>query len=148
MKQDKAQQAAHDEKLVPTEDRVKIRSSNLIIDPTITQKEETYQFQFWFTITKVKKSSFYQFDLDNKKCQIDVKLFREILGISPRVPNQEFTVPPYHGSLMAFLMELGYKGQMKQLLDMFVDHMHQPWRTLGTIINSYLSRKTSSNDRL
>ncbi|GJZ87714.1 hypothetical protein Tco_0659324 [Tanacetum coccineum] len=39
------------------------------------------------------------------------------LSQSPRVPNQEFTVPPYHGLLMAFLMELGYKGQMKQLLD-------------------------------
>ncbi|GJU45260.1 hypothetical protein Tco_1202526 [Tanacetum coccineum] len=152
MKQDKAQEAARDEKLVPTKDRVKIGSSNLKIDPTITQKEETYQVvldiikdssyynaflitvdvpeiymqQFWFTITKVKKSSFYQFKLDNKKCQIDVELFQEILGISPRVPNQEFTMPSSYGSLMAFLMELGYKGQMKQLLDMFVDHMHQP----------------------
>ncbi|GJW19005.1 hypothetical protein Tco_0026441 [Tanacetum coccineum] len=45
-------------------------------------------------------------------------------------------------------MELGYKGQMKQLSDMFVDHMHQPWRTLGTIINRCLSGKMSSNDRL
>ncbi|GJS55025.1 hypothetical protein Tco_0628387 [Tanacetum coccineum] len=107
MKQDKAQQVARDENLVPTEDRVKIRSSNLKIDPTLTQKEETYQVvldiikdiscynaflitadvpeiymqQLWFTIIKVKKSSFYQFDLDNKKCQIDVELFREILGM-------------------------------------------------------------------
>ncbi|GKC62665.1 hypothetical protein Tco_1095263, partial [Tanacetum coccineum] len=117
MKQDKAQEAARDEKLVPTKDRAKIGSSNLKIDPIITQKEETYQVilniikdssyynaflitvdvpeiymqQFCFTITKVKKSSFYQFELDNKKCQIDVELIQEILGISPRVPNQEFT---------------------------------------------------------
>ncbi|GJU61206.1 hypothetical protein Tco_1243041 [Tanacetum coccineum] len=40
---------------------------------------EIYMQQFWFTITKVKKSSFYQFDLDNKKCQIDVELFWKIL---------------------------------------------------------------------
>ncbi|GJX71107.1 hypothetical protein Tco_0308278 [Tanacetum coccineum] len=126
MHREQAQQATCDEKLVPTEDRVMIGSSNLRIDPTLTQKDEKYQVildiiknslcyhtflntanvpeiyiqQFWFTITKVKKSSFYQFDLDNKKC---------------------------------------YKGKMNLLLDMFVDHMHQPWRTLGTIINRCLS---------
>ncbi|GJT06585.1 hypothetical protein Tco_0841047 [Tanacetum coccineum] len=94
MHQEQAQQAARDEKLVPTEDIVKIGKSNLIMDPTLTQKKETYQVildiikntpyynaflisadvleiymqQFWFTIKKVKKSSFYQFDLDNKTC--------------------------------------------------------------------------------
>ncbi|GJV39710.1 hypothetical protein Tco_1418150 [Tanacetum coccineum] len=31
---------------------------------------------------------------------------------------------------------------------MFVDHMHQPWRTLRAIINRCLSGKTSSNDIL
>ncbi|GJU82636.1 hypothetical protein Tco_1285001 [Tanacetum coccineum] len=43
MKQDKAQQAAYDEKLVPSDDRVKISKSNLRMDPLVTQKEETYQ---------------------------------------------------------------------------------------------------------
>ncbi|GJT16109.1 hypothetical protein Tco_0874815 [Tanacetum coccineum] len=96
MRQEQVQQAARDEKFVSTRDRVKIGKSNLRIDPTITQKEETYQVildiiknttyynaflitanvlkiymqQFWFTIKKVKKSSFYQFDIDNKMCQI------------------------------------------------------------------------------
>ncbi|GKE25800.1 hypothetical protein Tco_1441184, partial [Tanacetum coccineum] len=31
---------------------------------------------------------------------------------------------------------------------MYVDHMHQPWRTLAAIINKYLSEKAASNDRL
>ncbi|GKC53739.1 hypothetical protein Tco_1076484 [Tanacetum coccineum] len=31
---------------------------------------------------------------------------------------------------------------------MFVDHMHQPWRTLAVIINKYLSGKIASNDKL
>ncbi|GKC43969.1 hypothetical protein Tco_1061691 [Tanacetum coccineum] len=113
MKQDKEQQAAHDEKLVPLDDRVKIGKSNLRMDPSITQREETYQVfldiikntlcynaflisadvpkiymqQFWLTIKKVKKSSFYQFDIDNKTCQIDVEIFLEILDIIPKVPN-------------------------------------------------------------
>ncbi|GKE30168.1 hypothetical protein Tco_1445552 [Tanacetum coccineum] len=124
MHREQAQLAARDEKLVPTKDRVKIIKSNLIMDPTLSQKEETYQVildiikntscysaflvladvpkiymqQFWFTIKRVKKSSFYEFDLDKKTCQIDVELFQEILGISPRVSNQEFTVPPSNDS--------------------------------------------------
>ncbi|GKD95646.1 hypothetical protein Tco_1379543 [Tanacetum coccineum] len=31
--------------------------------------------------------------------------------------------------------------------NMYVDHMHQPWRTLASIINKCLSGKTASNDR-
>ncbi|GJT67222.1 hypothetical protein Tco_1018702 [Tanacetum coccineum] len=54
---------------------------------------EIYMQQFWFTIKEVKKSSFYQFDIANKTCQIDVELFQEILGLYPRVQNQEFTNP-------------------------------------------------------
>nr|GEZ25300.1 hypothetical protein [Tanacetum cinerariifolium] len=126
MHHEQAQQAAHDEKLVSTEKGVKIRKSNLKMDPTLAQKEETYQVildiikntpcfnaflisadvpeiykqQYWFTIKRVKKSSFYEFDLDKKTCQIDVELFQEILGISLRVPNQEFTVPPFNDSLL------------------------------------------------
>ncbi|GJT61791.1 hypothetical protein Tco_1005324 [Tanacetum coccineum] len=97
MNQEQIQQAACDEALVPTTDRVKISTTNMRIDPTLTQKEETYQVildiiktspcynaflitanvpeiymqQFWFTVKKVKKSSFYQFDLADKKCQVD-----------------------------------------------------------------------------
>ncbi|GKB45496.1 hypothetical protein Tco_0896249 [Tanacetum coccineum] len=113
MKEDKAQQAARNEKLVPTEDRVKIVKSNLKMDPTITQNDSSGS-----------------------------------PSKSQRVPNQEFTVPLSHDSLMDFLLELGYKGQLRHIFEMFVDKMHQPWRTLGAIINGFLLGKTSSNDRL
>ncbi|GKE08343.1 hypothetical protein Tco_1411894 [Tanacetum coccineum] len=114
MKQDKAKQAALDEKLVPAAKRVKIGLSNLRIDPTITQREETFQValdilkhtlfynaflisadvldiymqQFWSLVRKVKRSSFYEFEIDQKTCQIDAEVFRKILDISPRVENQ------------------------------------------------------------
>ncbi|GKC48856.1 hypothetical protein Tco_1071601 [Tanacetum coccineum] len=152
MKQDKAQQAARDEKLVPSDDIVKIGKSNLRMDPSVTQKEETYQVildinkntpfynaflisadvpviymqQFWLTIKKVKKSSFYQFGIDNKTCQIDVEIFQEILRICPKVQNQEFMVPQSFDSLMEFLLEVGYKGQLKHISKMYIDFLHQP----------------------
>ncbi|GJU50433.1 hypothetical protein Tco_0863322 [Tanacetum coccineum] len=97
------------------------------IDPTMTQKEETYQVvldiikntffykaflatadvpeilmqQFWHTVTKIKESTFYE-----------------------------------------------YKGELNHLPKMLIDLKHQPWRTLASIINKCLSGKTFSNDRL
>ncbi|GJX70258.1 hypothetical protein Tco_0307429, partial [Tanacetum coccineum] len=61
---------------------------------------------------------------------------------------EEFVETPSEESLLTFLVELGYKGQVNKLPSMFVDYMHQPWRTLATIINKCLSGKTSSNDKL
>ncbi|GJU43185.1 hypothetical protein Tco_1200451 [Tanacetum coccineum] len=167
-------EAARREKLVPSADRVKISATNMRIDPTVPQKEETFQVildiikaspcfkaftitadvpeiymqQFWFTVKKRKKTSFYEFGLDVKKFTMDVEVFREILDICPRVPNEDFVAPSSEEVLLAFLIELGYKGLLDHLARMFVDHMHQPCRTLATIINKSLSGKTSNNDRL
>ncbi|GJS00184.1 hypothetical protein Tco_0316692 [Tanacetum coccineum] len=146
MKQDKAQQAARDEKLVPSSKRVKIAKTNKQIDPSMTQREETFQValdilkktpfynaflissdvleiymqQFWAIIKKDNISSFYKFVIDNKTCQIDVEIFQEILDICPQVENQEFDIPPSSESLI----------------------------TLGAIINRCLSGKIISNDKL
>ncbi|GJR72532.1 hypothetical protein Tco_0084897 [Tanacetum coccineum] len=167
--QEEIQQAACDEALVPTDDRVKIGSSNMRSNPTLTQKESTYQVildiiksspcynaffitvdvpeiymqQFWFTVKKIKKSSFYQFQLDDKKFEVDVELFWKIIRICPSVPDKEFVAPPPHDSLVTFINKLGYKAPLKLISGMYVDYMHQPWRTLATIINKYLSGKTS-----
>ncbi|GKG01562.1 hypothetical protein Tco_0306267, partial [Tanacetum coccineum] len=165
--QEGIQQAALDEALVTTVDRVKIGSCNMIIDPTKNQKEATYQVvldiyaflittdvpqiymqQLWFTITKNKNSSLYQFQLDNQKFEMSVELFWEILCITPRVPNKEFIEPPPHDALVSFLKQLGYKGSLDLVFEMYIDHMYQPWRTFSTIINKCLSGKTSGIDML
>ncbi|GKB59198.1 hypothetical protein Tco_0915384 [Tanacetum coccineum] len=104
--------------------------------------------QFWFTVTKIQKTNFYEFKLANKKCQFDVEVFRKALDICPRVQGKEFILPPSEKELLTFLIGLGYKGELTHLPQMFIDHMHQPWRTLASIINKCLSGKTTSNDRL
>ncbi|GJU25602.1 hypothetical protein Tco_1164223 [Tanacetum coccineum] len=56
------------------------------------------------------------------------------------VPNDDTT--------LAFLIKIGYKGPLYNQTNMFVDHMHQPWRTLEAIIIKCLYEKTVSNDKL
>nr|GEU91980.1 hypothetical protein [Tanacetum cinerariifolium] len=161
MKQDKAKQIARDEKLVPTNDRVKIAKNNLRIDPSMTQTNETFQValdilknvpfynaflisakvleiymqQFWFTIKKVKRTCYYKFEIDQKKCQIDVDTFRKILNLTPNVENQDSIQPPSFDDLL----NLGYTGKLPSISEIHVDHMHQPWRTFRAIINKCLS---------
>ncbi|GJW47212.1 hypothetical protein Tco_0078858 [Tanacetum coccineum] len=130
-----AQQVSLDNAFVAPENRVQIGKCNMRIDPTKTQKEPTYEVvldalalsplypaflittevpeiyihQFWHTITKIKDPSLYKFKLDKKRCTIDAEVFRDILQICPKLPNQEFVVPPSSDEdIVSFIKELGY----------------------------------------
>ncbi|GJV95425.1 hypothetical protein Tco_1547002 [Tanacetum coccineum] len=153
---------------VPSTERVKISSTNVRLETTVHQKEETFQVvidviknstcfkaftittevpeifiqQFWYTIKKVKDSESYEFILANKKCIVDAGVFRKILDICPRVEGEDFTEVQDDDATLTFLIDLGYKGPLHKYTNMYVDHMHQPWRTLAAIINKCLSRKT------
>ncbi|GKA40782.1 hypothetical protein Tco_0733375 [Tanacetum coccineum] len=117
MTQEQRQLVARDEAWVPKADR-----------------------QFWYTVKKIKKTTSYKFDLADKKCIVDFEVFRKILGICLKVQGEEFVETPSKESLLTFLIELGYKGQLNKLPNMFVDYMHQPWRTLAAFINKkYMS---------
>ncbi|GJR85987.1 copia protein [Tanacetum coccineum] len=87
-------------------DHLKVWQKNLKSDGGTSS---IYMQQFWFTIKKIKKTTFYEFDLADKKCKVDVEQFIKILGICPRVPNEDFILPPSKESLINFLYDLGYK---------------------------------------
>ncbi|GJZ02023.1 hypothetical protein Tco_0519984 [Tanacetum coccineum] len=174
MNPQETQQVARDEKWVPSAERVKISSTNIRLETNVPQKEETFQVviniiknstcfkaftisanvpeifmqQFWYTIKKVQDTNSYEFLLANKKCTINVEVFRTLLDICLRVEGVDFMDVPDDDTTLTFLIDLGYKGQLNRHTNMFVDHMHQPWRTLADIINKYLSGKTASNDKL
>ncbi|GJU26108.1 hypothetical protein Tco_1164729 [Tanacetum coccineum] len=138
------QVTAHDEKWVPTKERVKISTTNVRLETTVQQKEETFQV----IIDNVSGINSYEFHLANKKCLVDAEVFQKILDICPRVQGVEFTEVPHDESTLTFLIDLGYRGPVYKHPSMFVDHMHQPWRTLAAIINKCLSSKSASNDKL
>ncbi|GJY86256.1 hypothetical protein Tco_0500282 [Tanacetum coccineum] len=172
--QETQQVVACDEKWVPSTERVKINSTNIRLETIMPQKEETFQVvidiiknsmcfkaftisadvpeifmqQFWYTIKKVQDTDSYEFLLANKKCTVNAEDFRTILDICPRVEGVDFTDVPVDDTTLTLLIDLGYKGPLNKHTNMFVDHIHQPWRTLAAIINKCLSGKTASNDKL
>ncbi|GJS34254.1 hypothetical protein Tco_0532636 [Tanacetum coccineum] len=122
------------------------------MNPSITQREETYQValdiikntpfykaflisadgleiymqQFWLTIKKVKKSFFYQIDIDNKTCQIDVELSLKL----PQNRRSRLTgvKTNFNTKLVAQVKELGSTDDEAYLLA-YKDENHDniPW---------------------
>ncbi|GKD31488.1 hypothetical protein Tco_1242266 [Tanacetum coccineum] len=126
---------------VPFSKRVKISSTNIKLETTVPHKEETFQV----VIDLIKNSTcFKAFNISADFPEI----FMTILDICPRVEGVDFTDVPDDDTALIFLIDLGYKGPLYKHTNMFVDHMHQPWRTLAAIINKCLSGKTASNDKL
>ncbi|GJS08767.1 retrovirus-related pol polyprotein from transposon TNT 1-94 [Tanacetum coccineum] len=102
---------ARDEKWVPSTERVKIIPTNVRLETTVHQKEETFQViidviknstcfkaltifeevpaifmqQFWYTIKKVKDSESYEFLLANKKCIVPYVVRQVVIDSSLRV---------------------------------------------------------------
>nr|GEW42096.1 retrovirus-related Pol polyprotein from transposon TNT 1-94 [Tanacetum cinerariifolium] len=137
------QAIARDEGWVAAAERVMISPTNVRLETTVKQKEETFQ-----VVIDVKDSDSYEFLLANKECVVNVVVFRKILDICPRKKGEDFTEVPNDDDTLTFLVGLGYPGPLHKYMNMFVDHMHQPWRTLATCINKCLSGKTASNDKL
>ncbi|GJU45197.1 hypothetical protein Tco_1202463 [Tanacetum coccineum] len=130
--------------------RVKISSTNIRLETTVPQKEETFQV----VIDLIKNSKcFKAFTISADVPEIFMQQFwytikKTILDIYLRVEGVDFIDVPDDDATLVLIIKLGYKGLLYKHTNMFVDHMHQPWRTLAAIINKCLSGKTASNEKL
>ncbi|GJT18530.1 hypothetical protein Tco_0877236 [Tanacetum coccineum] len=137
-----AQQVSLDNALVAPEKRLKIEKCNARIEFNKPQREATYQITLDNTIKKIKDTDAYRFKLDKKKFRIDTDVFREILQICPRLPNQDFVEPPSEEEIVPFIKEFGYNGKYDMLSEIHTDHMHQPWKKFVAVINRCIYGKS------
>ncbi|GJT19812.1 hypothetical protein Tco_0878518 [Tanacetum coccineum] len=126
------QVTARDEKWVPSAERVKISSTNLRLEATVPQKEETFQV----VIDIIKNSTCFKaftISVDVPEIfmqQVDAEVFRKILNIYPRVECEEFIKLQNDEDTPTFLIDLGYKA-VRVLLD-----VHQVFHWLDSPKNS------------
>nr|GEV25056.1 hypothetical protein [Tanacetum cinerariifolium] len=166
------QQVALDEALVPHASRLRTGKSNFRLRSDITSKESTLQLvyevlrltpffkaflatadvpeiymqEFWATATV--HHHFIRFKMDNKKRIVNLEYFREMMHICPRLPGQTFDDLPFEEEILAFLRFLGHSGEIRKLIDVNINKLHQPWRSFAAIINKCLSRKSTGYDSL
>nr|GEX65552.1 hypothetical protein [Tanacetum cinerariifolium] len=161
------QQVALDESLVPSTQRLRIGRSNFRLPSDIQSKESTlqvvydvlrnsplfrafqviadvpeiYMHQFWAT-AKLHHNSIC-FKIDTKKSVLDLEAFREMLHISPRIPNQSFAELPSEEEILDFLRFLGHSHEIRYITDVNVNKLYQPWRSFASVINKCLTSKSS-----
>nr|GEZ46147.1 hypothetical protein [Tanacetum cinerariifolium] len=164
------QQVALDEALIPSTKRLRIGRSNFRLPSDIQSKESTlqvvydilrnspffrafqvtadvpeiYMQEFWAT-AKLHHNSIH-FKMDTKKSVLDLEEFREMLHISPRIPNQSFAELPFEEEILEFLRSLGHSDEIRYLTDVNVNKLYQPWRSFASVINKCLTGKSSGID--
>nr|GFA65102.1 hypothetical protein [Tanacetum cinerariifolium] len=131
------QQVAMDEALVPHAKRLRIGRSNFRLLSDIKSKESTlklvydvlrltllfkdflvttdvpeiYMQEFWATATVHHHA--IRFKMDNKKHIINLKSFRDMLHICPRLPAQSFVEPPFKEEILAFIRFLRHSAAIR-----------------------------------
>nr|GFC41183.1 hypothetical protein [Tanacetum cinerariifolium] len=80
-----------------------------------TDVPEIYIQEFWAT-AKLHHNSI-RFKIDTRKSVLDLDAFREILHISPRIPNQPFADLPTEEEILEFLRFLGHSHDICYLTD-------------------------------
>ncbi|GJW82652.1 retrovirus-related pol polyprotein from transposon TNT 1-94 [Tanacetum coccineum] len=93
--------------VVPSTERVKISSTNIRLETTIPQKEETFQ-----VIIEVIKNStcFKAFTISVDVPEIFMQQFWTILNICPIVEGEDFIDVPDNDTALTFLINLGLQG--------------------------------------
>ncbi|GJU84623.1 hypothetical protein Tco_1292169 [Tanacetum coccineum] len=168
----KDQQIALDDALIAPANRLKIGKSNLRLSSDLNSKEATlqvvyevlkltpfykafkittdvpkiYMQEFWATATVHHHS--IRFKMNNKKHIVNLEYFKEMLQICPKLPNQQFEELPFEEAILTFLRDLGHSGEIKMIIDVNVNKLHQSWRSFAAVINKCLSGKSTGYDSL
>ncbi|GJU56181.1 hypothetical protein Tco_1229895 [Tanacetum coccineum] len=124
-----------DNQLVPVKARLPIGKSNLLID-----------------LQKMQKNSIFPvlehgFQLDELWFTLDADLLCIALGITPKDSAHPFVAPPAGDMVIDFANNLGYPEELQFVSKMYVNSIHQPWRTILSMINQCLTGNTSGSDR-
>nr|GEZ06292.1 hypothetical protein [Tanacetum cinerariifolium] len=119
------QQVVMDEALVPHAQRLRIGRSNFRLLSDIKSKESTLQLVY----DVLRICPFFKaFLMDNKKHIVNLELFRDMLHICPRVAGQSFAEPPFEEEILAFICFLGHSAAIRNLIDVNINKLYQPWR--------------------
>ncbi|GKC90349.1 hypothetical protein Tco_1150998 [Tanacetum coccineum] len=141
----RAEQITLDDVLVAPANRLKIGKSNLRLSSDLKSQEATLQL-FWATAPVHHHS--IRFKMNNKKHILNLEYFREMLQICPKLPDQQFEEPPFEEEILTFLRDLGHTEEIKVIIDVNVNKLHQPWRLFIVVISKCLSGKSTGYDSL
>ncbi|GKE23427.1 hypothetical protein Tco_1434939 [Tanacetum coccineum] len=104
----KAQQIALDDALVTLANRLKIGKCNHRLSSTLKSNEPTLQV----AIVSIHHNSL-RFKMNNKSHTLNLKNFRDMLKIFPKLLSQKFEDPPFEEEILPFIRDLGHTREIK-----------------------------------
>nr|GEZ70160.1 hypothetical protein [Tanacetum cinerariifolium] len=138
------QQVALDEALVPSTQRCSFFKAFLVL----ADVPEIFMQELWATAYVHQHS--IRFKLDNKKHIVNLKTFRDMLHIYPRIPGQSFDELPFEDEILEFLRNIDYAFLIREDFVYQVKHknhkksneMYYP-RFTKVIIHHFMSKDLS-----
>ncbi|GKB71319.1 hypothetical protein Tco_0932731, partial [Tanacetum coccineum] len=124
-----------DDALVAPANRLKIGKCNLRLSSDLKSKEATLQVVY----DVLKLTPFYK----EFQASADVpEFYIELLQICPKIYNQKFDEPPFEQEILTFLISVSHSGEIRKIIDVNVNKLHQSWRSFVAVINKCLSGKS------
>ncbi|GJZ61529.1 hypothetical protein Tco_0617666 [Tanacetum coccineum] len=103
--------------------------------------------QFWNTLIQGAKTGVYSFQLDEHWFTLNADLLHEALEITPVDSTHPFESPSAGEQVMDFVNELGYPEEIYFVSKMHVSNLYQLWKAIMSLINQFLTGKTSGTDK-
>ncbi|GKB60473.1 hypothetical protein Tco_0916659 [Tanacetum coccineum] len=103
--------------------------------------------QFWNTLIQGAKTGVYSFQLDEQWFTLNADLLHEALEITPVDSTHPFESPSVGEQVMDFVNELGYPEEIYFVSKMHVSNLYQLWKAIMSLINQFLTGKTSGTDK-
>ncbi|GKB07133.1 hypothetical protein Tco_0835366 [Tanacetum coccineum] len=142
----RAEQIALDDALVAPVNRLKIDKSNLRLSTDLKSKEATLQVVYDI----LKLTPFYKaFQITADVPEIYIQdTSDKCFKYASKLPDQQFKELPFEEEILPFLRDLGHSGEIKEITDVNVNKLHQPWRSFAAVISKCLSGKSTGYDSL
>ncbi|GJX98682.1 retrovirus-related pol polyprotein from transposon TNT 1-94, partial [Tanacetum coccineum] len=131
-----------DNSLVAPENRRVIGKCNMRINPGMKPKEHTYQV----VLDALSLTTCYPAFLVTVEVPV-VYMHQFWATVTKHKSSYRFKIETRKEAL-SFIRELYHSREIKYIIDVIVNHLHQPWRTFASIINKCLYRKVSGLDKI
>ncbi|GJW89574.1 hypothetical protein Tco_0167127 [Tanacetum coccineum] len=105
-----------------------------------------YIYQFWDTMRYDSTTGIYNCQLDEQWFNLHKDILRDALQITPTNDNNPFVAPPSSDAVIEYVNTLGYPCTLRNMSAMSVNNLYQPWRAILSMINMFLTGKTTGHD--
>nr|GEZ63384.1 retrovirus-related Pol polyprotein from transposon TNT 1-94 [Tanacetum cinerariifolium] len=130
-----------DDQILSSSNWVPIGKSNCVLDVQKSQRNPIFPI----AVAILKNTNFFRAFIASST--ILAIYIQDALDIIPTNDNNPFVAPPSSDTVIEYVNTLGYPSTLRNVSAMSVNALYQPWRSILSTINMYLTGKTAGYDK-